>query len=161
MLLNCSWLCKGSCLYLILTKSKESKWLISETMFKLYMFWVLFWLTNVNNSSSFRRVSLKTTNKSNKIKWVRFTYYEHFNLKFRKTHIIVCNQEKKTCSGWIFFVHVWLFQTTIFFFNILFWKSYAFSIKSIIRFQTSLLLFSLQRGNLFCCCRHRINYTKS
>lgn len=160
MLLNCSWLCKGSCLYFILTKSKESKWLISETMFKLYMFWVLFWLTNENNCSSFRRVSLKTTNKSNKIKWVRFTYYEHFNLKFRKTHIIVCNQEKKHAQAG-FFLFTYDYFKPPFFFNILFWKSYAFSIKSIIRFQTSLLLFSLQRGNLFCCCRHRINYTKS
>lgn len=85
-------------------------------------------------------------------------------LKFKKTpHIIVCNRERKHNSGWIFFSLTYNYFKPQFFFNILFWKTYVFSIKSIIKFKTSPLLFSLQRGKWFCCCRHicRIKFTKS
>lgn len=112
MLLNCSWLCKGSGLYFILTKSKESKWLISETIIKLYMCWVLFWLTNVNNCSSFRRVSLKTIKKNE----LDLHIMNILKLK-KKTHIIVCNRERKHNSGWISFSLTYNYFKPQFFFQ--------------------------------------------
>lgn len=85
-------------------------------------------------------------------------------LKFKKKpHIIVCNREGKHDSGWISFSFTYNYFKSLFFFNNLFWKSSVFSIKSIIKFMTSPLSFSLQRGKWFCCCRHicRIKFTKS